>query len=372
MSELRGPARGRREVLLQLWRPAGVRRRRTMEGTIVDLRSDTVTRPTDGMRAAMASAVVDDDVLGKDPTVDRLERRIADLLGKEAALFFPSGTQANQTAILLLTRPGSEAVCEAESHVFHYELADAAWLAGVQLHPVASDRGDLAASDVAAAVRPGDRHHPLTTLICVENTHNMHGGAIVPLETMRRIRELARDRELPLHLDGARLWNAAVATGLAPAEFAGCADTVMVCLSKGLGCPIGSVLAGSSALIHDAWSVRKRLGGGMRQVGILAAAGLWALDHHVDRLADDHERARRLAAACGSLPGLRSTEPDTNIVMLEVERDDLDAAGLSDGLTQHGVRILPVGTSRLRAVTHLDVDDAGIDRAIEAFRAILD
>lgn len=343
-----------------------------MNEAIVDLRSDTVTRPTAGMRTAMASAEVDDDVLGKDPTVDRLERRIAELLGKEAALFFPSGTQANQTAILLLTTPGSEAVCEAESHVLHYELADVAWLAGVQLHPVPSDRGDLVAADVAAAVRPGDRHHPLTSLICVENTHNMHGGAIVPLATMRRIRELATERALPVHLDGARLWNAAAATGQKLADYAACADTVMVSLSKGLGCPVGSVLACSADLIGEAWSIRKRLGGGMRQVGVLAAAGLWALDHHVDRLADDHRRAARLAAACGELPGLRSAEPDTNIVMLDVERDDLDAAALSARLHEHGVWILASGPSRLRAVTHLDVDDAGIDRAIAAFRAILD
>ena len=185
-----------------------------MRDKIVDLRSDTVTRPAVGMRRAMAEADVDDDVLGKDPTVDRLERRVAELLGKEAALFFPSGTQANQAAVILHTRPGSEAVCEAESHVFHYEFADAAWLAGVQLHPVVSDRGSLTARDVAAAIRPGDRHHPTTTLLCVENTHNMHGGSVVPLPAMRAIQELARERSLPVHLDGARLWNAAAAAGV--------------------------------------------------------------------------------------------------------------------------------------------------------------
>lgn len=342
-----------------------------MSERIVDLRSDTVTRPTAGMRAAMAAAEVDDDVLGKDPTVDRLEQRVAGLLGMEAALFFPTGTQANQAAILLHTSPGSEAVCESESHVFHYELADVAWLAGVQLHPVSSDRGDLAAGDVAAAVRPGDRHHPITTLVCVENTHNLHGGAVVPLETMRHIRELASDRSLPLHLDGARLWNAAAASDHTLEDFAACADTVMVCLSKGLGCPIGSILAGPGDLIDRAWSVRKRLGGGMRQVGILAAAGLWALDHHLERLPEDHERADRLAAACNEISGVRSVRPDTNIVMLDIDRDDLGAADLSDRLRDSGVWILPSGPSRLRAVTHLDVDDAGIDRAIKALRASL-
>jgi threonine aldolase len=338
---------------------------------IVDLRSDTVTRPTSGMRSAMASAEVDDDVLGKDPTADRLEGRVAELLGKEAALFFPSGTQANQTAVLLHTSPGSEAVCEAESHVFHYELADVAWLAGVQLHPVHSDRGRLVASDVAAAVRPGDRHHSITTLICVENTHNLHGGAVVPLEALRGIRAAAAERRLPVHLDGARLWNAAAATGDRLSDLAACADTVMVSLSKGLGCPVGSLLAGPADLISEAWSVRKRLGGGMRQVGVLAAAGLWALDHHLERLAEDHERAARLAAACDGITGLRSVPPDTNIVMLDVERDDLDAETVSEQLGERGVWILAAGPRRLRAVTHLDVDDAGIERAIDALRSVL-
>jgi len=335
----------------------------------VDLRSDTVTRPTAAMRRAMAGAEVDDDVLGKDPTVDRLERRVADLLGKDAALFFPSGTQANQTAVLLHTTPGSEAVCEAESHVFHYEMADVAWLAGVQLHPVTSDRGSLSAGDVARAIRPGDRHHPVTTLLCVENTHNLHGGAVVPLEALRRMRDLATERGLPVHLDGARLWNAAAATGTDLHEFAACADTEMVSLSMGLGCPVGSLLAGSRALIEAAWSVRKRLGGGMRQVGILAAAGLWALDHHLDRLSEDHERARRLAAAVDALPGLRAPAPDTNIVMIDVVAEGTDATEVSRRLAERQVLVLPAGPSRLRAVTHLDVDDSGIDRAIEAFRA---
>ena len=343
-----------------------------MAETTVDLRSDTVTQPSPGMRSAMAEAVVGDDVLGKDPTADALERRVAQLLGKEAALFFPSGTQANQTAVLLLSRPGTEAVCESESHVFHYELADVSWLAGVQLHPVRSRRGSLAAADVAAAVRPGDRHHPVTTLICVENTHNLHGGAVVPLKTLREIQALARRRSLPVHLDGARLWNAAVATGDALAELAACADTVMVSLSKGLGCPIGSILAGPASLIRDAWSIRKRLGGGMRQVGILAAAGLWALDHNLERLVEDHQRAGRLAEACDRLPGLTAVPPDTNIVMLDVDRDDLDAELLSSRLLEEGVWVLPSGPMRLRAVTHLDVDDAEIDRAIDAFRSILD
>ena len=337
-----------------------------MSDTVVDLRSDTVTRPTPGMRQAMAEAEVGDDVLGKDPTADRLERRVAELLGKEAALFFPSGTQANQAAILLHTRPGTEAVCEAESHVFHYELADVAWLAGVQLHPVASDRGSLTARDVARVIRPGDRHHPVTTLVSMENTHNMHGGSVVPLPAMRAIRQLAIERSLPVHLDGARLWNAAAATDVTLAEYASCADTVTVCLSKGLGCPVGSLLAGSSDLIADAWSVRKRLGGGMRQVGILAAAGLWALDHNLERLGEDHERARWLARESDAIEGLRAEEPNTNIVMIHIEREDLVEGAVAAELEARGVWILPAGPGRLRAVTHLDVDDEGIERCLEA------
>lgn len=335
----------------------------------VDLRSDTVTRPSPEMRRAMAEAEVDDEVLGKDPTADRLERRVAELLGKEAALFFPSGTQANQTAVLLHTRPGSELVCEAESHVFHYEIADAAWLAGVQLYPVASESGRLSASDVARAIRPGDRHHAETALVWMENTHNMHGGVAVPLAAMREVTALARDRGLPVHLDGARLWNASAATGASLAELAACADTVMVSLSKGLGCPIGSVLAGPSDLIGRAWGFRKRLGGGMRQVGILAAAGLWALDHNLGRIGRDHDRARRLAEGWAEIDGVRVVPPDTNIVMADLEAASAEA--VAGRLERRGVRLLAAGPARLRAVTHLDVDDEGIERAIGALRAAL-
>jgi len=318
----------------------------------------------------MAAAEVDDDVLGKDPTTGRLERRVADLLGKEAALFFPSGTQANQTAILLHARPGTEAVCERQAHLFHYELADVAWLAGVQLFPVPSEGGVPVPSAIGEAIRPGDRHHPLTGLIGLENTHNMHGGVIVPLETMRAVRALASERSLPVHLDGARLWNAAVASETPLSDLAACADTVMVSLSKGLGCPVGSILAGPAVLIETAWSVRKRLGGGMRQSGILAAAGLHALDHHVARLADDHARARRLAEGCGDVDGLRADPPDTNIVMIHVDRDDVTPDSLATRLEERGIRVLAAGPDRLRAVTHLDVDDEGIERTIEALGLI--
>jgi threonine aldolase len=337
----------------------------------VDLRSDTVTRPPPGMRRAMAEAEVDDDVLGKDPTVDRLERRVAELLGKPAALFFPSGTQANQTAMLLHSTPGTEAVCEAESHVFHYEMADAAWLAGVQLNPVRSKAGRLTAADVGRAIRPGDRHHAVTSLVWVENTHNLHGGVVVPVEALREVRQLALDRGLPVHLDGARLWNAAAATETPLAAFAAEADTAMVCISKGLGCPIGSLLAGPSDLIASAWAVRKRLGGGMRQVGILAAAGLWALDNVLPRLSEDHRRACALAEGCRGIDGLEPFEPETNILMIDIVRPDLDAHLLAGRLAERGILMIATGPSRLRAVTHFDVDDGSIERAVEALRAEL-
>jgi threonine aldolase len=320
------------------------------------------------MREAIAQATVDDDVLGKDPTADLLERRVAELLGKEAALFFSSGTQANQTGILLHTEPGSEVLCEADAHVFHYEYASAAWLAGVQLIPIPSDRGRIEPDAIRSAVRAGDRHHARTRLICIEQTHGASGGSVVPLENLRELRETAEDLGLPMHLDGARLWHAAEASGSSLAEFAACADTVMVSLSKGLGCPAGSMLAGPKSLIDKAWTIRKRLGGGMRQVGILAAAGVYALDHNLQRLGEDHQRARRLFEACEEIDGLQAVEPDSNTVRIDVTREGVGAEWVSAELEARGVWILALGPDWLRAVTHLDVDDEGIDRAIEALR----
>jgi len=337
----------------------------------VDLRSDTVTRPSAGMRQAIAEAVVDDDVLGKDPTADELERRVAGMLGKEAALFFPSGTQANQTGILLHTDPGSEVICEADAHVFHDEYASSAWLSSVQLVPVPSDRGRLDPDSVRARVRPGDRHHPETRLICVEQTHSASGGSVVPIETLNDLRSLADELELPIHLDGARLWHAGVALNRPYSEITACANTVMVCLSKGLGCPVGSLLAGPADLIDEAWMIRKRLGGGMRQVGVLAAAGLYALDHNLENLADDHARARRLFDACVEIDGLRPVPPDTNTLRIDVEPDGLPAELISQRLAERGVWILALGPDWLRAVTHLDVGDEGIDRAVQALREVM-
>ncbi len=337
----------------------------------VDLRSDTVTRPSDGMRRAMATAGVGDDVLDGDPTVERLQREVAGLLGRPEALFFPSGTMANQAAILLHGRPGSEVVCEEEAHVFHYEMAGAAFHAGAQLRTVPSERGVPSPEAYEAAVRGGDRYHPRTSLLCLENTHNLHGGTVVPLESMRAIREVADRHDLPVHLDGARLWNAHVATGVDLADYAACADTVMVTLSKGLGCPVGSLLAGSQEAMRRAWRIRKRLGGGMRQAGILAGAGLYALEFHLEELEADHERARRLAREADAVDGLVAGKPETNIVMIRVEAEATDAATVSERLEEWDVRILAVDDERLRAVTHRDVDDGGIDRAVEALRMVM-
>jgi threonine aldolase len=337
---------------------------------IVDLRSDTVTRPSPGMRRAIAEAEVGDDVFGDDPTVARLQERTAELLDKEAALFFPSGTQANQVGVLLSSEPGSEAICEENAHVFHYEFAGAAVWSGVQLRPVGTPDGVLTAELARGYIRPDSRHLPRTSLICAENTHNMAGGKVMPLDVLRGLRELASENGLRLHLDGARLWNASAATGVPPADFAALADTVMVSFSKGLGAPIGSALAGSAEAIERAWTLRKRLGGGMRQVGILAAAVLYAFDHNLPRLPEDHARARRLGEFVDALDGFSVVPSETNIVMIDIEADDLSAADAVDFLEENGVLMLATGARRLRAVTHLDVDDSGIERACQAFRML--
>jgi threonine aldolase len=337
---------------------------------IVDLRSDTVTRPSSEMRRAIAEAEVGDDVLGDDPTVKWLQERTAQLLGKEASLFFPSGTQANQSGILLSTQPGTEAICEENAHVLHYEFAGAASWSGVQLRPVATADGVLTAELARPLIRPESPHLMRTTLLCAENTHNMAGGKLMPLQTLKGLRELASEYGLALHLDGARLWNAAAAAGVPAAEFAAQADTVMVSYSKGLGAPVGSALAGTAEAMGRAHVWRKRLGGGMRQVGILAAAGLYALEHNLPRIAEDHDRARRLAEFVDGLDGFSVIPPDTNIIMIDLERDDLTPADVASALEARDVWLLATGPSRLRAVTHLDVDDAGIERACDAFAEV--
>jgi threonine aldolase len=336
---------------------------------VVDLRSDTVTRPTPGMRRAIAEAVVGDDVFGDDPTVQALERRVAELAGKAAALFVPSGTMGNQIAVHCHTEPGDEVLLEAESHVFLYEQGGVAANSGALAHIVTGERGAIAPEQLAAAIRGEDDHNARLKLVCVENTHNRRGGAIVPLERLRALGAVAREHGVRVHLDGARLWNASVATGIPIAAWAETADTVMMCFSKGLGAPVGSILVGPADLIRKARRVRKRWGGGMRQVGILAAACAYALDHHVARLAEDHARARRLAEGFARAPGVRVTAPDTNILYVTLEHPALDPAALIEALGRQGVRLSRFGPRLLRAITHLDIDDAGLDRAIEAFQA---
>ena len=342
-----------------------------MQKSVVDLRSDTVTRPTQAMREAMMGAEVGDDVLDHDPTTLQLEEKVASLLGKEKALFFPSGVQANQTALAVHGRPGTEAVCEAGAHIFNYEEAAGAALSGLQLVPVRTPDGLLTPELVRAAIRPPSPYAPITALVEIENTHNSAGGKILPQETARAIGDVARDAGLPVHLDGARLWHASVATGRAPRELAEVADTVMVCMSKGLGAPVGSLLAGSEALMDRAWRVRRRLGGGMRQSGILAAAGLYALEHNLARLAQDHDRARQLARGAGELDGLSVETPDTNIVMLDILRPGVTAEMLLNVLAEEGILMVPFGPTRIRAVTHMQVDEDGIRKAVEALAGSL-
>ncbi len=342
------------------------------ENDVVDLRSDTVTRPSPEMRRAIAEAEVGDDVLGDDPTVNRLQERVAELLGKEAALFFPSGSQANQAALLLHSQPGTEAICELSAHHIDYELVGAALWAGIQLRPVPTEDGILTAEHVRPYIRRvDDRFTPQTSLICAENTHNLAGGKVMPLEVHKGLRQLASEYGLPLHLDGARLWNASVATGVSLADFAAQADTVMVTFSKGLGAPVGSALAGSAEAMERCWTIRKRLGGGMRQAGVLAAGAIYGLEYNLPKLADDHARARRLTEFVNGLEGFSVIPPDTNIIMMDIEREDLSPQQVIDFLEERGVLVLAMGPKRLRAVTHLDVDDEGIERACAAFEALV-
>jgi threonine aldolase len=338
---------------------------------IVDLRSDTVTRPTPGMRAAMAQAVVGDDVLGDDPTVAALEERVAGLLDKEAALFMPSGVMANTVAILSQAAPGTEVVMDADAHVVNWEAGATAMWGGVQIRTHLPEDGLPVPERVEAAIRDRGPYTIRTSVVCLENTHNGAGGRVLPLERGRRIAESARERGLRVHLDGARLWNAAAAGGHPLNELTDCSDTVMVTLSKGLGCPVGSVLALPADLRDRAWRIRRRLGGAMRQSGVLAAAAMYALDHHLDRLSDDHRRAADLATAAAGVEGVRVVTPETNIVMIHLPDGGPDADAVKDALEERGVRMSRFSRRRLRAVTHLDVDDDGIRQAGAALAEVL-
>jgi len=339
---------------------------------IVDLRSDTVTRPSLEMRKALMSAEVGDDVLGDDPTVNRLQERMAALLNKEAALFVPSGTMANQVAIRAVCEPGDEIILDETTHSYNYETGAPAALSGCSLRVVRGERGVFGPQDVESAFRPESAHFARSRLVIVENTNNRGGGTIWPLERAAHIHAVTRKLGLHLHLDGARLWNACVATGRQPADYAQYADTVSMCFSKGLGAPAGSIVAGPRHLIIRAHRFRKMFGGAMRQAGILAAAALYALDHNVERLAEDHENARRFAEAIAKLPGIR-LDPSTvvtNIVIFEVDGRLGSAAQFVERLREHDVWMLATGPEKVRALTHLDVSGTQINRAIEVFREL--
>ena len=337
----------------------------------IDLRSDTVTRPTAAMRRAMADAEVGDDVLDGDPTVTRLQDRVRELLGKERALYFPTGTMANQAALWLLGTRGTEVLADADAHVIHWEVAAAAGIVGMQPRPVKGTGTVMDAAALAAAIRPDSPHAPRASLVCMENTHNGAGGKVTPVDELRAIAGVARERKLPVHMDGARLWNASIASGTSLADFAACADTVMVSFSKGLGAPVGAMLAGSAAALERGWEVRKRMGGGMRQSGILAAGALHGLDHHLERLAEDHEHARLLASLVDGAGGASVVPPDTNIVMIDLPAG-LDSPTVVAAMADIGVRITPWSPTRLRAVTHMDVGRSAIQAAGEALASWLE
>lgn len=336
---------------------------------MIDLRSDTVTKPTPGMRQAMANAEVGDDVYGEDPTVNRLEAMAAGLLGKEAGLFVPTGVMGNQLCLRLHTQPGDEVIVEGSAHLIRYEGGSASSMSGVQLCCVSGTRGLLSPEAVAKAIRRPDLHTPSTTLLCLEQTHNVGGGSVYSLETIERIAGIARQHDVALHLDGARLFHAVVKTGVDAAEYAKVFDTVSFCLSKGLGAPVGSIVVSDAARIQKLRRLRKIFGGGMRQVGILAAAGIYALDHHIARLAEDHEHARQLAILLQAIPGIEIDVDavETNIMMFQVPCSAKTTDMILAECREAGVLLNAIGDRAFRVVTHLDVSGDDMDTAGKIF-----
>ncbi|HEV7898997.1 MAG TPA: GntG family PLP-dependent aldolase [Planosporangium sp.] len=332
---------------------------------VVDLRSDTVTRPTPAMREVMAAAEVGDDVYGEDPTVNALQAEAAALFGHEAALFAPTGSMANQIAIQLVVPRTEELLCDADAHVVTYEVGAAAAIGGVSSRTWPPRGADLDPGEVAAMIRPDGYHAVPTRAIAVEQTHNRGGGGVIPLATLERLRSVADSAGVALHCDGARIWHAHVADGVPLATYGRLFDTLSVCLSKGLGAPVGSLVVGSAEKIEKARWIRKRMGGGMRQVGVLAAAGQYALRHHITRLADDHVRAARLADALAPFGVVDAGSVRTNIVPLDLTKTAVDALALGAAAKAQGVLVSVLGPRTARLVTHLDVDDAAIDRAID-------
>lgn len=338
----------------------------------IDLRSDTVTKPCAAMRQAMAQAEVGDDVIDVDPTVVRLQERSAEILGKAAAIFMPSGTMTNQSALRVHCQPGDEFLCDSECHIFNYEQGAFSQLSGLVGRTVIGVNGILEPDQLVDLIRPQGDHALRTRLLCLENTHNRGGGAIQPLDKVDRLCNWAHAQGLVTHLDGARLFNAVVATGISAARWSEGFDSVSICFSKGLGAPVGSVLAGSEEFVKKARRVRKLFGGGMRQAGILAAGALYALEHNVNRLAEDHSNAALLAHAIAQTPGLtlNSTSVETNIVVFRVDRSKGTAADLVAKLASHGVGVMPFGPQLVRLVTHLDVNRKQTLKAVEVIREV--
>lgn len=325
----------------------------------INLISDTVTQPTPQMLAAMLSAKVGDDVFKEDPTINKLEATVAKLFGKEAALFFPSGTMANQTAIKLHTQPSEQLICDTYAHVYNYEGGGVSFNSGVSCKLVDGHRGMMTAEQVEAAINPPDFYHsPLTSLVCIENTTNKGGGACWDFQELKSIKAVCETHGLAYHLDGARLWNALVAKKETPEQYGALFDTISICFSKGLGCPVGSVLVGDEETMKRALRIRKVLGGGMRQAGFLAAAALYALDHHIERLAEDHKKAKEIGAMLSHLPFVKTVEPiETNIIIFQLHESQLSTAAFLTRLAENEVHIIGMGQGKLRIVTHLDYTD---------------
>ncbi|MFI4898787.1 MAG: threonine aldolase family protein [Phycisphaerales bacterium JB059] len=341
---------------------------------VIDLRSDTVTRPTPPMWEAMRAAELGDDVLGDEPTVNRLQERVAAELGKESACYFPSGTMANQAAIRAQTQPGDEVICHPSAHIYHYEFGAPAALSGVSLRFADGERGMYSPDALSACVRPANHHFAPARLVVIENTSNGGGGSVWPIDLVRNVTDRARSHDLRIHLDGARLWNAAVASGNSPRAYAAHFDTVSVCFSKGLGAPVGSAVAGDGETMRRVFRFRKMFGGAMRQSGMLAGACLHALDHHVDRLAEDHTHAKRLARSLAECPAL-SVDPasvETNIAFVGVDPAWGDARELVNALASRGVLVIASASHQIRVVTHLDVSSSKVDEAIRAFRETME
>jgi threonine aldolase len=338
----------------------------------INLISDTVTKPTPGMLNAMMSAAVGDDVFKADPSVNALEEKVATLFGKEAALFFPSGTMTNQTAIKLHTNPGDQLICDKYAHVYNYEGGGVSFNSGVSCRLVDGYRGMMTAEQVEAAINPPDFYHsPLTTLVCIENTTNKGGGACWDFEELQRIRTVCTAHDLAYHLDGARIWNALVAKDESAKDYGNLFDTISVCLSKGLGCPVGSVLVGSHEKIDKALRIRKILGGGMRQAGYLAAAGIYALDNHIGRLEDDHKKAKELGEQLQGMAMIKKVEAiETNIIIFEIHEEKVSSDRFLQQLNDKGIQLISMGQGKLRMVTHMDYTQKMHEHTLEVLRSL--